>query len=252
MEHKDVLQTLPRRQVGDVKPGFVRSRIPLGLPAPRSSRPPPRESAPSLRPAVPSSPARAGSSSKSVSSSGRTACASGSPKRQLYSITFGPFLRQHQAKIKTAGKTAVLPRSWSRIVGRKISSMHAFGRSPAYSTGWARARPCRRCFGPLSPSNARLWSSAETSGISVCPSVRASTLASSAREKFLNEHAAAALAEQRSSSIMARISLKRASSRRLGDDYALAQRGAVRLDDAGIRRFIQDIYRRLAALSNTS
>ncbi|OPZ68780.1 MAG: hypothetical protein BWY81_00713 [Firmicutes bacterium ADurb.Bin467] len=61
-------------------------------------------------------------SSRSVSSSGSTACASGSPKRQLYSMTFGPSTVSISPKYRQPLKRR--PSAFiARTVGRKISRM---------------------------------------------------------------------------------------------------------------------------------
>ena len=61
--------------------------------------------------------------SRSLSSSGRTTCVSGSPKRQLYSMTFGPFGVSIRPKYRQPRN--VRPSSFiARMVGRKIVSMH--------------------------------------------------------------------------------------------------------------------------------
>ena len=60
--------------------------------------------------------------SRSLFSSGSTTCVSGSPKRQLYSITFGPLGVIIRPKYRQPVK--VRPSAFmAAIVGRKISSM---------------------------------------------------------------------------------------------------------------------------------
>ena len=59
---------------------------------------------------------------RSLSNSGNTACVSGSPKRQLYSITFGPSLVIISPKYKHPRKGQPSSRM-AASVGRKISSM---------------------------------------------------------------------------------------------------------------------------------
>ena len=60
--------------------------------------------------------------------SGRTTWASGSPKRQLYSMTFGPFSVSMRPKYRQPLK--VRPSAFMAfIVGRKMVSMHSLAMS---------------------------------------------------------------------------------------------------------------------------
>ena len=62
--------------------------------------------------------------SRSLSSRGRTTCVSGSPKRQLYSMTFGPSGVSIRPKYRQPRNVRPSARM-ARIVGRKIFSMHS-------------------------------------------------------------------------------------------------------------------------------
>ncbi len=105
-----------------------------------------------LRPARPSTP-RASCASRSSSRRGRITCVSGSPKRTLYSMSFGPSGRQHQPAKSTPLKGRALA-SMARIVGAMIFAITR-PRCPA-----SRRRPANRAhaavFGPVSPSPTRL------------------------------------------------------------------------------------------------
>ena len=91
---------------------------------------------------------------RSLSSSGRTTCVSGSPKRALYSTTFGPSF----VSIKPTYSTPlnVKPSEFIAFsVGIRISFSVRSAISSVYSGLGANA-PMPPVFGPLSPSNTRL------------------------------------------------------------------------------------------------
>ena len=125
-------------------------------------------------------PSRAASSAGTRSDISRSISTwhSGSPKRTLYSISFGPSVGDHQP-----GEQHALVRRAHRLHrahGRHDDLVHhARVHRPASSPAPANRRPCRRCSGPCRRRTTRLWSCAEASGIAVSPSHSAKNDASS-------------------------------------------------------------------------
>ena len=113
---------------------------------------------------------------KSLSSSGSTTCVSGSPKRALYSTTFGPSFVSISPTYSTP--LNVKPSAFiARSVGSRISRSVRSAMCRVYSGLGANA-PMPPVFGPLSPSNTRLWSWLAFIGTIVLPSQKHSTVTS--------------------------------------------------------------------------
>ena len=151
---------------------------------------------------------------------------SGSPKRTLYSNSFGPCRRQHHAGIEHAAE-------------RRAARLHAGNRrqddlrhdlrrgSPASRTASANRRPCRRCSGPGRGRTRACGPARRRAAIAVSPSHSAKKLISRpARNSSITTSAPAA--PNAPSNIMAMAAS--ASRQRHGDHDALAGGEPVGLD----------------------
>ncbi len=156
------------------------------------------------------------------------ASASGSPKRTLYSISFGP----SGPTIRPAKSTPWngVPRSaMPRTVGSMMRVMIAASRAGVIS-GAGDTAPMPPVLGPVSPSPTRLWSCAEPNGFARSPSQSAKKDSSSpSRNSSITTQAPAAPKRPAKISVIGRLGF----GRRRRDDDALAGRQPIRLDHDG-------------------
>ena len=153
---------------------------------------------------------------------------SGSPKRMLYSTTFGPVGRDHDPAIQDT-------RGTPRRAARSSVSVGQIARSITSSTislgtnGTGVYAPIPPVFGPWSPSNARLWSCAVANGTRVRTVAEHEDRELGSGHALLDDAHTARVAERLARQVRAHCCARVGD--RLGDDDTLPRGQAVGLDD---------------------